>query len=71
MFESAVDAGMHFAADAGHLETLPMLIERKVPLNVKNRYGGTVLGQAIWSSINEPKPNHPAIIQALAAANES
>jgi N-methylhydantoinase B len=63
--------GMHFAADAGHLETIQMLIERKVPLNVKNRYGGTVLGQAIWSSIHEPKPTHPAIIKALEAANAS
>jgi len=61
--------GMHFAADGGHLETIQMLIQRKVPLNIKNKYGGTVLGQALWSSEHEPKPNHPAIIEALENAS--
>jgi len=61
--------GMHFAADGGHLAAIQMLIERKVPLNVKNKYGGTVLGQALWSAANEPKPSHPAIIEALEKAS--
>jgi hypothetical protein len=60
--------GMHLAADGGHLETIQMLIDRKVPLNLKNSYGGTVLGQAIWSAANEPKPEHAAIIEALEKA---
>jgi len=45
-----------------------MLIECKVALEAKNRFGGTVLGQAVWSAINEPKPDHPEIIRALIAA---
>jgi len=31
-------------------------------------YGGTVLGQAVWSAINESKVDHVAIIEALLAA---
>src|SRR5215510_802965 len=41
--------GLHYAAHSGHLETVKMLLERNVPLEVKNMYGGTVLGQALWS----------------------
>jgi ankyrin repeat protein len=60
--------GLHYAAHAGHLETVKMLLERKVPLEVKNMYDGTVLGQALWSAFNEPKPDHLPIIEALIAA---
>ena len=66
--EDIGQTGMHFAAHAGHLDTIKLLIERKVPLDVLNVYGGTVLGQAEWSQAHEPKPNHPAIIDALKAA---
>ncbi len=45
-----------------------MLLERKVPLEVKNMYDGTVLGQALWSAYNEPQANHLPIIEALIAA---
>jgi len=45
-----------------------MLIARKVPLEVKNMYGGTVLGQALWSAFNEPKDDHLPIVEALVAA---
>jgi len=33
-----------------------------------NMYGGTVLGCAVWSAINEPRVDHIAIIEALLAA---
>jgi hypothetical protein len=60
--------GLHYAAHAGHLETVKMLLERKVPLEEKNMYDGTVLGQALWSAFNEPKSDHLPIIEALIAA---
>jgi len=60
--------GLHYAAHAGHLETVKMLLERKVPLEEKNMYDGTVLGQALWSAFNEPKPDHLPIIEALITA---
>ena len=60
--------GLHYAAHSGQLETVKMLLARKAPLEVKNEYGGTVLGQALWSAFNEPHKNHPAIVDALIAA---
>lgn len=57
--------GLHYAAHAGQLETVKLLIARGVPLEVKNEYGGTVLGQALWSAFNEPKENHLAIVETL------
>jgi len=58
----------HWAANRGQLETVKLLIERKAPLEVESMYGGTVLGTAIWSAVNEPKPDHLAIIEALIQA---
>jgi hypothetical protein len=50
--ESGGMAGLHWAAHGGHLEIIQLLLERNAPLEVKNIYGGTVLGQALWSSVN-------------------
>ena len=50
--------GFHYAASSGHLGVVKLLIAQKVPLEVTNMYGGTVLGQAVWSAINEPKVDH-------------
>ena len=61
-------AGPHYAASSGHLDTVRMLIEKKVPLEIENRYGGTFLGQAFWSAVNEHKKSHADIICALIAA---
>ena len=59
---------MHWAAHHGHLDVIRVFIAHNAPLEVENRYGGTVLGQAVWSSINDPQPDHPRIIEALVAA---
>ena len=61
-------AGPHGAASGGQLETIRILIAKGVPLEVENLYGGTVLGQAIWSAINEHTPDHAAIVEALIEA---
>jgi ankyrin repeat protein len=60
--------GFHYAAHYGQLETVKMLISRNAPLEVKNMYGGTVLGQALWSAYNEPHKDHIQIVEALIAA---
>ena len=60
--------GFHYAAHSGQLETVKVLIARKAPLEVKNMYGGTVLGQALWSAYNEPRKDHLLIIDTLIAA---
>ena len=59
--------GLHYAAHCGQLETVKMLIERNAPLEVKNMYGGTVLGQALWSAFNEPHKDHLPIVEVLIA----
>lgn len=74
LLESGVDpgagantaqTGMHYAAHGGHLDTVKLLIERKAPPEVRNMYGGTVLGQAIWSALHEPQEEHLPIIETL------
>jgi hypothetical protein len=37
---------LHWAAGAAHIELINLLIQRGAPLEVKNRWGGTVLGHA-------------------------
>lgn len=59
--------GFHYAAHAGQLETVKLLLARNCPLEVKNMYDGTVLGQALWSAFNEPHQNHLAIVETLIA----
>lgn len=60
--------GFHYAASSGRLDVIKLLIERKVPMEVKNMYGGTVFDQAIWSAVNEYTPDHAAIVEALLEA---
>jgi hypothetical protein len=59
---------VHWAANRGQLDTLRLLLERKAPLEHRNMYGGTVLGCAVWSAVNEPKPDHVRIVEALLEA---
>lgn len=66
--DSMGQTSLHWAVMGGHLEIVKMLLDRHAPLEVKNAFGGTVLGQALWSVINDPKPDHPAIVEALIAA---
>jgi hypothetical protein len=60
--------GFHYAVWHGHLDTVKLLIERKVPLEVRNMYGGTVLGCALHGAENRPMPDHLTIIEALLEA---
>jgi Ankyrin repeats (3 copies) len=60
--------GFHWAANRGQLEVVRLLIDHGAPLESRNMYGGTVLGMTVWSALNEPKPNHVPIIEALIKA---
>ncbi len=44
--------GLHWAVVGGQLKTIELLLERGAPLEAVNVYGGTVLGQALWSAMN-------------------
>ena len=61
-------AGPHWAASSGRLDVIKLLNGRNVPLEVENMYGGTVLGQALWSAVHEHKADHAAIIERLIEA---
>jgi ankyrin repeat protein len=59
----------HMAAIGGHFDTLKMLLEHDPPLEQRNTYGGTVLGQTIWSAGHGGDPDrYIPIIDALLAA---
>jgi ankyrin repeat protein len=60
--------GFHWAVNRGQLKTVQLLIKRRSPLEIKNMYGGSVLGTAVWSFLNEPRTDHASIIQALIEA---
>ena len=55
----------HWAANRGQLEAVRLLLRCKAPLETRSMYGGTVLGTAVWSAINEPRPDHLQIIEEL------
>jgi ankyrin repeat protein len=44
--------GLHWAVVGGQLATIRLLLERGAPLEARNAYGGTALGQALWSAFN-------------------
>jgi hypothetical protein len=59
----------HMAVIAGRLDTLKMLLGHHPPLEQENAYGGTVLGQTLWSAAHGGDPDRfMAIIDALLAA---
>lgn len=59
----------HMAVIGGHLETLTMLLAHDPPLEQRNAYGGTVLGQTLWSAGHRGDPErYIAIIDALITA---
>ena len=42
--------GLHYAAMGGRLDIVALLTRHGAPLEAVNQYGGTVLGQALWSA---------------------
>jgi ankyrin repeat protein len=50
--------GLHWAAASGDIDTVKALLKHKAPLEVKNVWGGTPLGSAIWAA-TQSDPNDP------------
>jgi ankyrin repeat protein len=60
---------LHYACIGGHPETVKLLLPHNPPLELKNVYGGTMLGQTLWSAAHGGDPNvYIEIIEALIAA---
>ena len=66
-FKTGLNA-FHWAVNRGQLGTSMLLIKHNAPLEIKNMYGGTVLGTAVWSAVNEPRGEHLQIIEELIKA---
>lgn len=67
--ENTGETALHLAAHRGQLEMIKLLLDRGAPLEAKNVYGGTVLGQATWSVMNgDPSIDFVPVIEALLAA---
>ena len=61
--------GAHYAGIGGSVEVMKLLIARGAPLELKNEYGGTVLGQTLWSAGHGGDPDvYLPMIEALLAA---
>jgi len=56
---------LHGAVLGGYLDIVEFLLSQHAPLEVKNDYDGTILGQALWCGYNNPKPQTLAIIEKL------
>lgn len=60
---------LHCAAIGGQLEVIKFLLKRNVPLETRNMYGGTVLGQTLWSAAHGGNPKlYAEIIEVLIQA---
>ncbi len=60
---------LHCAVITGQLETVKLLLKFNPPLEAKNIYGGTVLGQTAWSAAHGGDPKvFSEIIETLIAA---
>jgi ankyrin repeat protein len=58
--------GLHWAVVGRQLDTVKLLLKRGAPLEAKNEYGGTALGQATWCVINgDRSADYIPIISAL------
>jgi hypothetical protein len=67
--ENSGQTALHLAAHHGELAIVKLLIARGAPLEAKNAYGGTVLGQATWSCMNSGFPvDYAVIIETLLEA---
>jgi ankyrin repeat protein len=60
---------LHWAVIEGQLEIVKLLLKYKPPLEARNIYGGTVLGQTLWSAAHGGDPKlYTEIIETLIAA---
>lgn len=63
------EPALHWAVVGGRLSTIELLLGHDAPLEELNSYGGTALGQALWSFVNgDAEIDYVPIIEMLLAA---
>jgi ankyrin repeat protein len=61
--------GLHCAVIGGHIDTIKLLLKLNPPLELRNMYGGTVLGQTLWSAAHGGDTKvYAEIVKTLIAA---
>jgi ankyrin repeat protein len=62
--------GLHWAAANGHMAVMDLLLAHHAPLELKNRWGGTVLDSTVFFALNGPVPgvDYQAVTACLLAA---
>ncbi len=62
--------GLHWAAAYEHSGVIELLLQRGAPLEVKNRWGGTVLDSTVYFALHAPVDgvNYSTVIDTLIAA---
>jgi ankyrin repeat protein len=67
--ENTGQTALHLAAHRGQVEIVRLLLKHGAPLEARNMFGGTVLGQASWSAMNgEPDIDFAPVIEVLLEA---
>ena len=57
---------LHWAVIGGHIDTITLLLTHGGQLEAKNSYGGTALGQALWSAIHgDSRIDYVPVIELL------
>jgi ankyrin repeat protein len=60
------ETGLHWAVIGGKLDTIKLLLARGASLEARNVYGGTPLGQALWSAVHgDPGIDYFPVIETL------
>lgn len=60
---------LHWAVIGGQPETIQLLLAHGANLEAKNSYGGSVLGQALWSAVHDDREtDYLSIVQTLLGA---
>jgi ankyrin repeat protein len=65
---AAVDGmtGMHWAVVGAQIEIVRILLNHKASLEAVNKYGGTALGQALWSALHaDDEHSYDRVIELL------
>jgi len=61
--------GLHYAGMGASLGAVRILLRHGAPLEALNEYGGTVLGQTLWSAAHDRKPDRfGPVLETLIAA---
>jgi ankyrin repeat protein len=61
--------GLHMAVIGGHPSTVNLLLKHHPSLETRNSYGGTAVGQALWSAAHDGDPDvYVSILHALVKA---